>query len=397
MLSAKSVFSDKESFHHLHLLSELENLLTGNYTDDILKKLDEVIVKVQASWAFTAFSALTEPALQRYFSHQLLRISGALEKCCKTPGEGLFKNRESHSYITGKVCFLTDDLLTYYGNYPDKTIPIAISYRQHYTKNLKDTGIKICKALDNSPVNPKISEFLKRYIEDMTDDKNISCSLSQLVYFKQVIEELSMIIPDTNSANFPQLVYQKLIALELNQFDVLVAQQEEILREIAGKPKPNQLSLLKHHTELFSYLSKGEISRYDDRWPPLSLILSDWLQEVKESLEPANHLSQSHQAANKKRLKLEFSVSHLACLIRLFFKERVVNAVPLTEIFDFFAENFSTKRQEFISAHGLSKEYYSKNQVTAAEMKSILQKMITRINQDYFPVVAAIGVTVFFR
>ncbi|WDF80753.1 hypothetical protein PQ469_12120 [Mucilaginibacter sp. KACC 22773] len=397
MLSAKSVFSDKESFHHLHLLSELENLLTGNYTDDILKKLDEVIVKVRASWTFTAFSALTEPAMRRYFTHQLLFISGAPEKYFNNRSQRLVENRLTHSIITEKVCLLADDLLTYYGNYPDKTIPVAISYRQHYTKNLKDTGIKICNALEDSPVKPKITEFLKRYIEDMTDDKNVSCSLSQLVYFKQVIDELSTIIPDANSGNFPQLVYQKLIALELNQFDVLVVQQEEILREISGKPKPNQLSLLKHYTELFSYLSKGEISRYDDRWPPLSQILSDWLQEVKESLEPANHPSPSHQAANNKRLKLEFSVSHLACLIRLFFKEHLINAVPLTEIFDFFAENFSTKRQEFISAHGLSKEYYSKNQVTAAEMKAILQKMISRINQDYFPVVAAIGVTIFFR
>jgi hypothetical protein len=54
-------------------------------------------------------------------------------------------------------------------------------------------------------------------------------------------------------------------------------------------------------------------------------------------------------------------------------------------VFKFFSRNFETKRQKSVSAGSLSKEYYSTSQVTAAVVRDMLQKMIARIDRNFFP------------
>lgn len=86
------------------------------------------------------------------------------------------------------------------------------------------------------------------------------------------------------------------------------------------------------------------------------------------------------------RLPLKLSVAELACLIKLFYEAGLFPASTVIEVIRFFAKYFQTKRRSQISTGNLSKEYYSISQKTAASCRDILEKMIKKIDHQFFPV-----------
>ena len=153
--------------------------------------------------------------------------------------------------------------------------------------------------------------------------------------------------------------------------------------------------MISRELDLLNFKKKGAVARYDDRWPPLTAMIAEWLESEQKILIQDFAVKQILPAGHPLKLRLQLPVSHLAFLIRLLSKENIFGLVPLTNIFSFFTANFNTKRQETLSAGGLSKEFYTSNMVTAAEVRALLSKMIARINRDYFPVWVAVCITVF--
>jgi len=383
--SAEYILSEQ-----LTVLSCLENLLSKNEPESTIEEMDETIARVGQAWTFAVFSEVTKDALMRYFTYHCKFIFRLLDT-------NTSKHTAAPSLLTEKVCQLLDSLHIYYGEYLEDTIDVGTVYRLHFTNDLKETCRMVSETLEKSDITLKVRRCLLRYIEEMTGKKALPCTLRQLLYFRLLVKELFYLSSHADSAKFHELIYEKLLDLEFNQFDVFVNHQELIRSSFKGKTEVAKLSVIGQYIQLYAYQAQGDTIRYDHRWPSLSQMLSDWLKEVKESIDPGTQINEKRSMATTRRLRLEFSVSHLACLLRLFAKESLFGATPLTEVFDFFSANFSTKRQDVVSVHGLSKEYYSKNQVTAAEIKAILMKMINRINLDYFPVVAAIGAAIFYH
>jgi len=109
-------------------------------------------------------------------------------------------------------------------------------------------------------------------------------------------------------------------------------------------------------------------------------MLLAWLKEEVNLLSIT-----SAPGTTPSKIPLNLPVAYLACLIRVFYEEGCFRGVTLTEIFKDMAATFSTVRQPTVSAGSLSKEYYSVNQITAARVKELLQKMVVRLNQQFFP------------
>jgi hypothetical protein len=85
------------------------------------------------------------------------------------------------------------------------------------------------------------------------------------------------------------------------------------------------------------------------------------------------------------KLPLKCSVAQLGCLLRLLYDEGCFPASSVTELVRFSAAHFQTKKQAAIAAGGLSKEYYGTSQVTAAGCRGLLEKMIKKIDKQFFP------------
>ena len=188
----------------------------------------------------------------------------------------------------------------------------------------------------------------------------------------------------------PASLAELLVEFDFNHLEVFAWLQQDIILHLKGKLDKKKVKYMEQKLLALPKADSTQTSRFNHKWPPIVSMLSLWLETELSELKPQVVDKITFQE-NKLKFKLEIPESHMACLIRMLKLEKRLGNIPLTEIFKFISDNFSTTRALKLSPGGISKEYYSVNQITAAEVKDLLQKMIARINRDYFPVVVAAG------
>ncbi len=117
---------------------------------------------------------------------------------------------------------------------------------------------------------------------------------------------------------------------------------------------------------------------YHPDWPSLKTML---LALISEQIQLAPETN-----TRNPKLKLNLSVAQLACFLKLAFDEDLFKEAHISDVLRFFSSHCAAKRQGNISVGSLGKEYYSTGQVTAAVTRDKLQKMLTRLNRNFFPV-----------
>ena len=253
----------------------------------------------------------------------------------------------------------------------------------------------ISTALENACLGAQVKNCLISYLQDMTKEDDMASELGQLHYFRLFVRQMLPAAGISDESKFCDFVKDRLFDLEFNHFGIFAHMQDEIRAAFTGKPQSQRNAVINKELDFLTFKAKGDVPRYDMRWPPLSAMLTDWLKGELRQAEQKKVRDQNAIGPILFKLRLELPVAHLAFLIRLLSKENIFGLFPLTEIFNFFSANFSTKRQETLSPGGLSKEYYTKNMVTAVEVRALLLKMIARINREYFPVWVAISIAFF--
>jgi len=210
-------------------------------------------------------------------------------------------------------------------------------------------------------------------------------------YFENILAELNYLCFETTSSCLTNAIDDKLSELNFNHLSYFCYRRQSITARLNGQSEQEQLQLLHDEAALFK-LSPESSLIYDQRWPPLNVMLTGWVSEKIAATQQAI-LQEKLDAKTipPYKLALNLSVAHLACLLKLFFEENLLNTSSLSDIFRFISRHYRTKRQEIISPGSLSKEFYSTSQVTAAVVRDMLLKMVARINHNFFPVLAAIG------
>lgn len=140
-------------------------------------------------------------------------------------------------------------------------------------------------------------------------------------------------------------------------------------------------------------LTLQRCTAYDPSLPSLAGLLYQWAGERLAGLpNPA-----TEPATVPRKLAVDLSVAHLACLLRSFYEAGLFPGLSLTELFAFATSHFSTKRRTHVSAGSMSKEYYSITQQTAARVIALLTGLTAELKRAYFPVMAVIGLSVLFH
>jgi hypothetical protein len=372
----------------------------GSFFDEIEAKhfvdeLEAVTAKVRESWTFAVCSEAGESALERYFSYQLTQLSGLLSTASGPAVAVSAFQLDTQCQFQCSVCGLMDFAAAYFDKYLRLPVPVCTVYKSHFIDTLSDDARLLTTVLDNSGLADEIKNCLIGYLEAMTGEMDVSHNLRQLHYFRSFVRELLPASGIKDNDKFCDFVKDRLFDLEFNHFRIFVYMQDTIRAAYSGKTKNKRKAIMDRELNFLVFKANGDLIRYDDRWPALSAMLTEWLKgELDQHVQKTIEIR--HATSYLAKLRLELPVSHLAFLIRLLSKENIFGLFPLTEIFNFFSANFSTKRQETLSPGGLSKEYYSKNMVTAVEVRALLLKMIARINHDYFPVWVAISVVIFY-
>jgi len=211
-----------------------------------------------------------------------------------------------------------------------------------------------------------------------------------LFYFESIINQLRSL--DYDSFDSEKTLVSLLIRSNFNSLSFFVYYQDEIRNTVENlRDSQEKLRyLVEQKAEVFSS-PEVKNKAYDPSWPSMKSMIGDWLAE--EILLTEKSLCKPNEVAAAK-IPLEMSVAHLSCLIRLLYEESVFATQNLQSIFKGFAGYFQSKRQVVISPGSLSKEFYSIDQHTAARVRDLLQRMIQRINRNFFPMVFAVNATV---
>lgn len=217
-----------------------------------------------------------------------------------------------------------------------------------------------------------------------------------LSYLRHFLEELQQLFQQAD--NLEKGLSETLIRLNFNHLGLLAGFQQHLREELANAGSTRkQLDILSAAQQRIKNLQVKCGFSYDPSWPDIKVMLGAWLEEEIDLLaEPQHHITPRVADENgvpEEKLPVNLSVARLACLTRLLYEENFYATPSVTDILKFTARHFRSLRQQQISQGSLTKEYYGVTQVTAASILDLLERMIARINKQYFPVWVAIGAT----
>ncbi|MGM9475240.1 hypothetical protein ACS5PU_02375 [Pedobacter sp. GSP4] len=341
--------------------------------------------KVFEAWRTTTFSEISEKSLRRYFYYQLegiLKISDTLYKMSGVDIPGKQQNQ---------LLLLLDHLKRYFPNYfnQDATAPIAFYQR---SVELWSADVQLLKSkIEEAEISSELKNSVCKWVEELNEINYAKrYTFREIAYSKYVVEQMLLINTFSNEAENNLISF--LCSANFNHLAFLVYRQGKIREKLNSfMCLGDRINYLHKQKAIVKSIPQVKNIVYDPSWPSIKTMLAEWLQEeiwlAEKSLTKGNE-------ATITRIPLELSVAHLSCLIRLLYEESVFATQNLQSIFKGFAGYFQSKRQAVISPGSLSKEFYSIDQHTAARVRDLLQRMIQRINRNFFPMAVVVNATV---
>lgn len=355
----------------------------------------DIFEQIVASWEQAAFSSVPDFTLNRYFHQQLEGISKF--------SDTLFQDHRNDSEwgCQPHLLRLIDHLHSTYRTHLNDHNQAPLAYQQRTFRRLENFVNTIREGLRSARITPSLRRCLLNFLHELRLVKeDVHFTFRSLLYIERLLGE--MVAIDYSNKDMEAGLVMMLSAYSFNHLAFLGCRQEMILSDASKiKDASSRLIFFQQQKATIAACPVRIDQVYDPGFPPLKVMLTDWLVEqieltgviVRQEItkpEPTPLTQVQKQALN-------LSVAHLACLVRLFMEENILSSDNIQSVLHFFAASYRTKRQTSISAGSLSKEFYSIDQQTAARVKDMLQKMILRINRNFFPVVVAISTASLFH
>lgn len=368
-------------------------------TEFLAIEIEDTSKRIQIAWQKACFSGNSERTLRRYFQYHLQGISDILDRLqVFLNNNGECYNNSICSLMQDKLCFLFYHLKNNYSNYLDLNIrsPIIISDRTG--QELLDKSIVLELKLKQSSIDVSLITCLSNWLQQFRSEAiSRTFSLSQLEHFVRIFSEIEYSLLLDSEIDVANVISTRLIALNFNYLGFFYYLQKRFKSKSVDNIEVEPMIFFQQlKLEMKMVVKSTQI--YDANWPDLNKMLFIWSDEEIANLKlTIKDSERANRIMNRYKLFNNVSVAHLACLIQLLQRDNYFGDTSLTDVFKFVSLNYRTKRQNRISAHSLSKEFYSISQITAARVKDQLQRMIARINRDYFPVLAALFLLVYVR
>lgn len=367
--------------NNLHLLDSLLSL--ERVTES---QLSDQTALIRKTWEDAAFSELPHHSLFRYFNHQLEGITAFLDR-----------HSGWNQTVTGCLLQQIDHLQQYYAPYFNWDARAPQAYHRHLTVNLAGTIESVRSRLRAANVDPELSCCLLHWLDESTEQHPaVHYTFRCLKYTESLIGSISSF--DFGESGAADNLTLLLSRLNFNHLAFLAYRQSQTRRSAQNLDGlTGGLRFLRQEKAAVAACPQIRETAYDPALPSLKEMLTAWLQEEITLAEMTiKEQSELPPVCRSEKQAVDLSVAHLACLIKLFLEENLLVSRSTKTVFQFFANHFQTKRQTAISAGSLSKEFYSIDQHTAARVRDLLQRMITRINRNFFPVTVAISTAILY-
>jgi hypothetical protein len=335
--------------------------------------LEEECKRISAAWLKAAFYTLPDDALKRYFNHQLLRLSALSDSLFEIPHA-----EKENRVIVELICGLK---LNHHACFSaGLTAPKA--YHQAVVIRLAPRIAAIKQQLKLSRVNHAFQSCISAYLKEMSEEGVASYTFSALDYFEDWV--LKVFVLCQQGLDVETRLRTALLTMNFNHLGFIAYWQAKVKDgQLGGRA---WITHLQEEKARLSLVPDDLALCYHSQWPSAKCLINGWLSEELAAAEQEIRLSSFVQTQPVlQKLPLNLSVAQLACLIKMLYEENQIGTTNLTVIFKFFSSHFQTRRQPEISLRSLSKEFYSVSQVTAAGVQGLFQKIVTRINRNFFP------------
>jgi len=219
------------------------------------------------------------------------------------------------------------------------------TYQQlHYMETLQLSLIKLCHQIENLDFNEILMEHLIYY----GFNEN-----AFVMFCKQRMQQR------LNQLYHAPAQYEQLCFFEKN----LIAQQEKTNFLFSTHRKSTKTQLLDFVNAELNYFQKKQ----------------GYFQQLGGQIL-------TEKPDQGYRIKVNLSADGLAYLLRLLCETEVIEANPRTQLMNFVARSFQTAGigEKILSPQSLGTKYKQVTQSTATGMKTLLHKMLRKLEKDYF-------------
>jgi hypothetical protein len=279
-----------------------------------------------------------------------------------------------------------EDLLTfietYFSKYFDQDQKIPDAYvqleRLSFLEKLEEIKITTLSHKLDLKLTDLILQPVKNFV-NATSDEDIT--YRRLIYLKQLLKDLQILLSDSFNADVFNEILKLLSYLNFNSRDFLIYVTGHISEEVR-----EQISLTGQLEKLcywLKVLNQNQVKpgfALNGNNPSFQEQVGIWLTEEISFLERKKQFTLMMPPTElvKETFKVHtiFSVPQLAYMIRLLKESGILTNKNQTELIRIFSNNFSSLRNENISAESLRIKYYNVEKPAVNSVQAFLMKMI---------------------
>ncbi len=360
---------------------------TVRIAEQLISSLEQDAQELMASWRSATFSEINELGLRRTINYDvrtLLPVLCDLQRSIGPHGEGPSEYSSIGNDIFKIFCALIDELLLKYELYLESDLLLPVrSIGPRYLANLGKDGPAI-KVIVDGRIEKGLATILLKLFQPFCEDRGDALIHFGIFQFMTSLAHQLAAVDQFHTEDLMSDVEMALTELNFNHLGFFAYQRNKILQKIDGLSAEERTAYLNEKKAVIGALRHTPVRPFDPSWPNLNEMLYTWLGELSTSALTIP-VSSCAPTGHHKKLKLNIPVSYVACLLQLVYDGDWCRSTTLTQLFQFIAAHFETKRQENLSIKSLNKHYYSVDQQTAARVRGILLHMIGKINSVYFP------------
>jgi hypothetical protein len=353
-----------------------------------METIRPLLIRVEDNLLDLIFSGADEVTIKRCFSYVIAELSEWEHRLALVKDQ-----RQKVFWLTGRCRHACKNFMVHlkdrWPNYFDRDQAVTQAIYKPWVKKINVMASQVNSRLLEGKADAALKVLIADYLGEVSTAFSFRPTYYALDYAMGIVnrlEEETRVLADTTSID--ERISYILSELNFNHLAFFTWRINRLTLEkhsISNNANTYYSNQLNH---LYP-LTLSEHPPYDKSLPGLPSLLYHWIKEQKDALQMIQVV------APPTKLFLDLSVPQLACLLHCLYDAGIFGNIKLTALFQFASSHFRTRRQDNVSAGSLGKEYYIIGQQTAARLMGLLEQLTTNLRKVYFPVWAAIGISVF--
>lgn len=359
--------------HDLARFLEHDCRLEHALIDDFKAALAEETENIKSRIALKGSRVGKKAELKRYISfHQqcMISLSSRLTNYCspeKIPAQSMALEV---SVLCHHIYKSLEDLLLFierhFTAYFNQDAWVPASYRQIAVQEIGHEIKKLERALTAKSVDTKLVKIIFQAFQDfLAPDFTHEVTYRQVRFMKALKAELVKVLKVNSPDTMNEKVRHLLLSMNLNSSEYFVYLTNHIAGQITeAEDHTRKLEQLSYSLKEVNQVRERPNLCYDPRYRPLKEQIVNWIAEELHFQEKTYQLTLAFREPETtyppaQKLQLDLSVAQLACLLRGFVEEGVIQNKNLLDLFKLMAGITKSKRSETISPESLRMRYYN--------------------------------------